>query len=405
MEQNVSVQQGTGEQVQVPAQAPGGTGPPSGGQESMAGPAVGQSNCDCNETAGGGGPDSGSPCQEDNSGQAGAMGSTVAAMAGVPGGGVQGAGGTMEAVASGAGTPQMGSPPGQTPDMGQMGSAAMNPGATGPSGMSPGPAGPTGTNPGATGSVGMNPGASGPTGMNPGQTGATGMNPGQTGFVGMNPGQMGAQPGGNPSADASGAASMMGGAAPYMGPSQMGPFPGQSPGMGQMGSVGMNPGQMGAQPGTYPGAFTQGPTGMMGNGMNPQMGPSMGGPSMQGPGMSPQGAHDSATSGSGCGHMGASAQHIHHDENRYGQVADMVGRFIKGEVTPADMVNGLFSLNFRDDQFWKGAVVGVLTALVLNSDTVKNGLANMFGAKPEEKAESEKKADKKASPDARKTSK
>ncbi len=86
-------------------------------------------------------------------------------------------------------------------------------------------------------------------------------------------------------------------------------------------------------------------------------------------------------------------------------MADMVGRFLKGDVTTGDMVNGLFSLNFRDDQFWKGAVIGVLTVLVLNSDTVKDGLANAFGAKSEEKAEGEKKADKKASPDAKKTSK
>ena len=95
------------------------------------------------------------------------------------------------------------------------------------------------------------------------------------------------------------------------------------------------------------------------------------------PQMSPQ--MNPAASGQGCGHMGADAKHVEHDENRFGQMADMVGRFIEGEATTADMVKGIFSLNFRDDQFWKGALAGTLAALVLNSDMVKQGVGKVFG--------------------------
>ncbi|MBW2707994.1 MAG: hypothetical protein JRD04_01710 [Deltaproteobacteria bacterium] len=93
--------------------------------------------------------------------------------------------------------------------------------------------------------------------------------------------------------------------------------------------------------------------------------------------MSPQ--MNPAASGQGCGHMGADAKHVEHDENRFGQMADMVGRFIEGEASTADMVKGIFSLNFRDDQFWKGALAGALAALVLNSDMVKQGVGKVFG--------------------------
>jgi len=79
--------------------------------------------------------------------------------------------------------------------------------------------------------------------------------------------------------------------------------------------------------------------------------------------------------------MGADAHHIYHDENRFGQMADMVGRFLKGEATTADMVNGLFSLNFRDDQFWKGALLGAVAVLIFNSGAVQQGVGKLFGSK------------------------
>jgi hypothetical protein len=79
------------------------------------------------------------------------------------------------------------------------------------------------------------------------------------------------------------------------------------------------------------------------------------------------------------GYMDADAQHFYHDENRFGQMADMVGRFLNGEATTADIVNGLFSLNFRDDQFWKGALLGAVAVLIFNSGAVQQGAGKLFG--------------------------
>lgn len=207
----------------------------------------------------------------------------------------------------------------------------------------------------------MNPGPTGSTGMNPGPAGAAGANPGSTGAVGMNPGPAGVHPGGYTSPNP-----QMGAPPPYTGPSQAGMYPGQSSGMGQVGS----------QPWGYPGNGSQGADGVMGQ--------------------------------PGSGYMGADAHHIYHDENRFGQIADIVDRFVNGEATTGDIVKGLFSLDFRNDQFWKGAIVGAVAALVVNSDTVKQGLATTFGAvfpKSEEKIENEEKPGKKKQPDAKKKAK
>lgn len=104
---------------------------------------------------------------------------------------------------------------------------------------------------------------------------------------------------------------------------------------------------------------------------------------VQGPAqaMGPQTGH---MPGQGCGKMGADADHVHHDENRFGQMADMVGKFIKGEATPADMMNGIFSLNFKNDQLWKGALVGAAAVLLLNNDAVKNSFGKLFGGASKE---------------------
>ena len=254
--------------------------------------------------------------------------------------------------------PEQGAQPqGQNPGNGQTGSTGMNPGQTGPTGPPPGQ---TGYQPGsygfdAQGSMQQDGGYSGSqpqTGSAPGQPSVMG----QMGVPNNNPGPAGFYTG------SQGSAGMTGGSGPSMG--QMGPTPGYSPNMSQPGQPGANPGQTGPYPGAYPGTGAQGMSGM---------------------------------DGQGSGHMGASASHIYHDENRFGQVADMVGKFIKGEANTADVVNGLFSLNFRDDQFWKGAIVGVLTAVVLTNDTVKQGLANTFGSvfsPKEKKGESDKEIEK-----------
>jgi hypothetical protein len=71
--------------------------------------------------------------------------------------------------------------------------------------------------------------------------------------------------------------------------------------------------------------------------------------------------------------------HPKYDAHKYGQMIDTVGRFLNGEANVGEVVDGLFSLNFQDDQFWKGAVVGAVAALLLTSETVQSGLTKTVG--------------------------
>jgi len=73
------------------------------------------------------------------------------------------------------------------------------------------------------------------------------------------------------------------------------------------------------------------------------------------------------------------SHHPKYDAHRYGQMIDTVGRFLNGEANVGEVVDGLFSLNFQDDQFWKGAVVGAVAALLLTSETVQSGLTKTVG--------------------------
>lgn len=248
------------------------------------------------------------------------------------------------------------------------------PAGSGQGSVPPGPSGTTGTYPGAMGSPGMNPGFTGPAGMQPGSTrssGAPGMNPGS---ADMNAGQSGSQgawhPGNPPYSPGA-----MGNPGPSAGPfSQPGQAPWSFPG----------PAQMGPQPGAYPGQGPEPPfpphytAGHNQPAHQPWSHPASG-PQGFGPSTAPHMGH--AAPVQGIGYMGADAPHIHHDENRFGQMADMVGRFLKGEATTTDMVNGLFSLNFRDDQFWKGALLGAVAVLIFNSDAVHQGLGKLFRSK------------------------
>ncbi len=76
----------------------------------------------------------------------------------------------------------------------------------------------------------------------------------------------------------------------------------------------------------------------------------------------------------------AEAHHPKHDEHRYGQMMDMLGRFLNGEADMGDVVNGFFSLDFQNDQFWKGALVGAAATLLLTNENVQKGLAGSLGS-------------------------
>ncbi|MDI6890295.1 MAG: hypothetical protein QMC83_05060 [Thermodesulfovibrionales bacterium] len=66
------------------------------------------------------------------------------------------------------------------------------------------------------------------------------------------------------------------------------------------------------------------------------------------------------------------SQYPKHEQHRYGQVIDTVSRIVNGQADMGDMVTGLFNINFHDDQFWKGLIVGAVTTLLLKSETVKS---------------------------------
>jgi hypothetical protein len=45
----------------------------------------------------------------------------------------------------------------------------------------------------------------------------------------------------------------------------------------------------------------------------------------------------------------------------------------------ADVVKTLWTETSQDDQFWKGAVVGAVTAALLTSETVRGAMGKTFG--------------------------
>ena len=177
---------------------------------------------------------------------------------------------------------------------------------------------------------------------------------------------------------------------------------------GMAGSGTLPPPQMGAFPGQampppYP-PHIAGHAGFMpGAGINPQMGGPVGQAGVMGQAYDPgqqaawqawyqqsmaaqqaAQAHAAAMGSTAAGPAGTAANtgphHLKHEKHKYGQMTDMVGRFLNGDANAGDMVDGLLNLNFRDNQFWKGAVVGAVTTFLLTSETVKESLAKTAAA-------------------------
>ncbi|MFH1114836.1 MAG: hypothetical protein V1792_13050 [Pseudomonadota bacterium] len=68
------------------------------------------------------------------------------------------------------------------------------------------------------------------------------------------------------------------------------------------------------------------------------------------------------------------------EEGRHhGQFSEVVGKALQGRATPQDLISGLLNLDFRDDQFWKGVVVGTTAAILFNSNSVRQALAGALG--------------------------
>ncbi len=161
---------------------------------------------------------------------------------------------------------------------------------------------------------------------------------------------------------------------PAYGPQQSGPMPGPDPRFGHP-AYGPYPGGPQAWPHPGPGhhqgcAFHHGD---MLYGQPPHV-PYAGDPGMPGFGYS------------------AAPHQQDHGVPQNGRFADVVGKALQGDASPQDLIGGLLNLNFQDDQFWKGVVVGSVASLLLNSDTVRQALAGALGGalgKPPEKRRSE----------------
>lgn len=86
-----------------------------------------------------------------------------------------------------------------------------------------------------------------------------------------------------------------------------------------------------------------------------------------------------------------SPHHQYQGTPHHGGFAETVGKALQGQATPQDLISGLLNLDFKDDRFWKGVVIGSVAALLFNSDTVRQALAGALGGvfgKSQEKAQS-----------------
>jgi hypothetical protein len=175
----------------------------------------------------------------------------------------------------------------------------------------------------------------------------------------------------------------------------------ESPYMHGAWNPGAGPQQMGANPGQAPhyGPYMYNP----GYYENPAFGPPMGGPHQYvHPGM---GHHAGCSAHAGMHwhphqgpHFGPSqdpgfgGRHTGHEEQNYGQFADMVGKALQGQANPQDLLSGLLNLNFSGDQFWKGIVVGSVAALLVSNDSMRQAITGALGGifgNPLEKAKTE----------------
>lgn len=70
--------------------------------------------------------------------------------------------------------------------------------------------------------------------------------------------------------------------------------------------------------------------------------------------------------------------HVKHDEHKYGQLLQVAQKFATGTLEPQDVATGLSLIQEAGDQFWRGLLVGGVAALILGSESVRNGLFSMF---------------------------
>ncbi len=66
-------------------------------------------------------------------------------------------------------------------------------------------------------------------------------------------------------------------------------------------------------------------------------------------------------------------------QQQYGQVINTVEQFLEGEATVADVVKTLYINTSRDDQLWKGVIIGAAAAVLLTSEPVREVMGKTLG--------------------------
>lgn len=67
-------------------------------------------------------------------------------------------------------------------------------------------------------------------------------------------------------------------------------------------------------------------------------------------------------------------------EPDYNQVIKSVEAFAEGEASVADVVKNLYATTARDDQFWKGAIVGAAAVVLLTNESIRQGMGKTIGS-------------------------
>ncbi len=97
-------------------------------------------------------------------------------------------------------------------------------------------------------------------------------------------------------------------------------------------------------------------------------------------------------------HTSSDSSQTHESSNEetqpnYSRLLKSVEDFAQGDATVSDVLKDLYAETARNDQFWKGAIVGAAAAVLLTSDPVKQSMGktfdSLFGQEQEEEAHTE----------------
>ncbi len=64
----------------------------------------------------------------------------------------------------------------------------------------------------------------------------------------------------------------------------------------------------------------------------------------------------------------------------YTQIIKSVENFAEGDASVSDVVKTLWTETSQDDQFWKGAIIGAVAAVLFTSETIRGAMGKAFGS-------------------------